>query len=130
MYVAEAAFLTSNALLIDMMSTTYALNEMAVGTVGVKSPPEAEIVKTLKEFFATDFTLKITLWGVKLCLLFIFRKLTMGIQSYERAWYAVMAFIVLSFTSLMALQFTSCPSMHDWFTPSKFNALFAFTQSS
>jgi hypothetical protein len=118
-YVAEAAFITSCALLINMMPTTYKLNSVAIGTIVAEHPSNAEIVRTMKEFFATNFMLRITLWAEKLCLLFIFRKFTIGIQSYERAWYAVTAFIIVTFCTLVILQFESCPSMDDFFTPSK-----------
>ncbi|KAH9209050.1 hypothetical protein DL95DRAFT_478545 [Leptodontidium sp. 2 PMI_412] len=71
----------------------------------------------LKEFFAVQFFFWSTLWCVKLSLLFMFQRLTTGLPTYTRVWWAVLTFTILTYVGCAVSQFTSCSSMHAWFSP-------------
>jgi hypothetical protein len=84
------------------------------------APPYAslmsDLVSMLKEFFAVQIFFWLTLWAVKFSLLLMFQRLTTGLPIYERVWWGVVIFTFLSFVGCVVSQFTSCSSMHAWFT--------------
>lgn len=77
---------------------------------------KTDIYSMLREFFAVQLFFWLTLWAVKCSLLFMFQKLTTGIRSYTRIWWGVVVFTVLTFVGCVVSQFTSCSSMHAWFS--------------
>lgn len=76
---------------------------------------EPEMITLMKYFFSVQIFFWLTLWAVKWSLLFMFRRLTEGIQVYERIWWAVLVFTVLTFIAVVITNFTSCSSMSAWF---------------
>lgn len=70
----------------------------------------------LKEFISVLIFFWLTLWAVKASLLLMFRKLTTGLPFYERLWWYVMGFTIVTFVGCVISDFTSCSSFHAWFT--------------
>lgn len=74
----------------------------------------------LKEFLTVLIFFWLTLWSVKASLLLMFKRLTVGLPFYERLWWCVMSFVILSFIGCVVSDFVSCHSMHAWFTAGEF----------
>ncbi|KAH8816926.1 CFEM domain-containing protein [Xylogone sp. PMI_703] len=70
----------------------------------------------LHGFLAAQLIFWLALWSVKLSLLFMFRKLTIGLPDYRYIWAGIMVFTLLSFVGCVISGFTSCSSLHAWFT--------------
>lgn len=87
-------------------------------------------------FFANTIIFWMVLWSVKLSLLFLYRRLFVGLPDQMRWWWSVLIFTILvctlSYRTTASIQltdrlkmfigcvisnFTSCHSMHAWFTP-------------
>ncbi|KAF3388275.1 hypothetical protein DPV78_012285 [Talaromyces pinophilus] len=68
-------------------------------------------------FFANTIIFWIVLWSVKLSLLFLYRRLFVGLPDQMKWWWAVLIFTLLMFIGCVISNFTSCSSMHAWFTP-------------
>ncbi|RFU29596.1 hypothetical protein B7463_g6733, partial [Scytalidium lignicola] len=75
-----------------------------------------DMTNMLHGFLAAQLIFWLSLWSVKLSLLFLFRKLTIGLPDYIYIWTGIMVFTVLSFVGCVISGFTSCSSLHAWFT--------------
>jgi len=75
----------------------------------------------LKEFISVLIFFWLTLWAVKVSLMLMFKKLTTGLPFYERVWWYVTVFIMATFTGCVISDFTSCSSLHAWFTAGMFD---------
>ncbi|KAH7311803.1 hypothetical protein BKA65DRAFT_558443 [Rhexocercosporidium sp. MPI-PUGE-AT-0058] len=117
MYLALASFAIMTALYLDILGTLYNIQLIGAGLL----PPYATLLDDLsvmlKEFFAVQFFFWSTLWCVKLSLLFMFQRLTTGLPTYSRVWWAVLTFTILTYVGCVVSQFTSCSSMHAWLSP-------------
>lgn len=103
-----------------------------------KAPPYATILDDVslmtKTFFCTTMLLWFTLWSVKLAFLFLYRRLMLGLPHYLRWWWAILGFSIVVRVGVATVRrciandvqtligavisnFTSCASMHEWFTP-------------
>jgi hypothetical protein len=85
---------------------------------------EADMVAVLKGLLVIEIFFWPTLWAVKLSLLCMFQKLTIGLSTYTRIWWGVMAFTIITFVGCIISAFTSCSSLHALFSPGG-EALFA-----
>lgn len=87
-------------------------------------------------FFANTIIFWIVLWSVKLSLLFLYRRLFVGLPDQMKWWWSVLIFTILvctlnylttifnqltgrlkMFIGCVITNLTSCSSMHAWFTP-------------
>jgi hypothetical protein len=71
---------------------------------------------SLQMYFAAQIFYWSSLWAVKASLFFMFRRLTAGLSGYERMWWFVLAFGVLSFFGCIVCVVTSCDNLQAWFT--------------
>lgn len=69
----------------------------------------------LREFMAVLIFFWLTLWSVKISLLFLFRQLTFGLPMYERLWWFIIGFVGVTFFGCVLSDFFSCHSFHAWF---------------
>ncbi|KAJ6440052.1 CFEM domain-containing protein [Purpureocillium lavendulum] len=115
MYAAIASFAITSALYLATIPTFF--NVMAI-TAGEMQPYPSlpdDLVVMLREFFVVQLFFWLTLWAVKWSLLFMFKRLTDGLPLYNRIWWAVLVFSILTFIGCCISNFTSCSSMHAWF---------------
>jgi hypothetical protein len=84
----------------------------------------ANMVAVLKGLLVIEMFFWSTLWAVKLSLLCMFQKLTIGLSTYTKIWWGVMAFTIITFVGCVISAFTSCSSLHALFNPGG-EALFA-----
>ena len=118
-YMALASFAIMCALYLAAMPTFYNTEAIGAGKMEPYASLPNDLVALLKEFFAVQIFFWLTLWSVKWSLLFMFRRLTEGLPLYARIWWGVLVFTVLTFIGAFISEFTSCSSMHAWFTAGK-----------
>ena len=119
-YIALSAFVIQCALYMAAMPTLYNALEVEAGRMAPYASLPADLVAMLKEFLAVLIFFWLTLWAVKCSLLLMFKRLTVGLPFYERLWWCVMVFVILTFIGTVISDFTSCHSMHAWFTAGEF----------
>ncbi|KAL3419256.1 hypothetical protein PVAG01_09478 [Phlyctema vagabunda] len=115
-YLSLASFAVMCALYITSMPTLYNAAAVMSGKMAPYDNFKQDVSRMLKKFFAVQIFFWLTLWAVKASLMFMIRKLTLGLPVYTRLWSGLMVFIVLAFVGCVVSQFTSCSSMHAWFT--------------
>lgn len=116
MYVALSAFIIQCALYLAAMPTLYNALAIEAGLMPPYASLPKDLVAMLKMFLSVLIFFWLTLWAVKCSLLFMFKPLTKGLPAYERVWWCVLALVVLTFIGTVISDFTSCHSMHAWFT--------------
>lgn len=115
MYVALGAFIIMAALYLAAMPTFYNAEAVVGGRMASYASLLADLVATLKEFFAVQIFFWLALWAVKWSLLFMFRESAEGNPMDMLVWKGVFGFSVLSFVGCVITNFTSCSNMHAWF---------------
>ncbi|KAK8246395.1 hypothetical protein HDK90DRAFT_9429 [Phyllosticta capitalensis] len=99
--------------------TPYMFRVYAVAADPSKMYPgvEEESKIVIKIFFCTSMLLWCTLWSVKFSLLCLYRRLMRQIRVYLILWWCLFIFCIVTFIGAIITNFTSCSSMHAWFTP-------------
>ncbi|KND86517.1 hypothetical protein TOPH_08858 [Tolypocladium ophioglossoides CBS 100239] len=115
-YGALVSFAIMCALYLATIQTFFNATAIMVGLMKPYDGLEHDVVVMLQEFFVVQFFFWLTLWAVKWSLLFMFKRLTDGLPLYNRIWWAVLVFSILTFIGCCISNFTSCSSMHAWFT--------------
>lgn len=121
MYMAFCSFAIMCALYLAAMQTYYNVEAVLAGLMEPYATLAADLTVMLKEFFAVQIFYWLTLWAVKWSLLSMFRRLTDGLPLYTNIWWGVLGFSLLTFVGCVISNFTSCSSMHAWFTAGKIN---------
>jgi hypothetical protein len=116
MYLALVSFAITTALYLATIPTFFNLAAITEGRMMPYASLERDLVVMLKEFFVVQFFFWLTLWAVKWSLLFMFRRLTDGINFFNKVWWAIFVFSILTFIGCCISNFTSCSSMEAWFT--------------
>lgn len=109
-------FVIMTALYLAALPTYFNVIAIESGTMSPYASLETDLVVMLKLFFVVQFFFWLTLWAVKLSLMFMFRRLTLGLQKFERLWWIVLGVVVATFIGCVVSQFTSCQNMSAWFT--------------
>ncbi|EFX00399.1 hypothetical protein CMQ_7401 [Grosmannia clavigera kw1407] len=115
MYLALVSFINTVALYLTTIPTYFNVEAIVAGKMAIYASLEKDLVVMLKEFFVVQFFFWLTLWAVKWSLLFLFRMLTDRLPIYNRVWWVVIVFSVLTFIGCAVSNFTACSSMHAWF---------------
>ncbi|KIN08814.1 hypothetical protein OIDMADRAFT_76981, partial [Oidiodendron maius Zn] len=116
MYGALVSFAIMCALYLATIPTFFNITAIEEGLMEPYASLESDLVVMLKEFFVVQFFYWLTLWAVKWSLLFMFKRVTDGLPLYNRLWWAMLVFSILTFIGCCISNFTSCSSMHAWFT--------------
>jgi hypothetical protein len=111
MYLALVSFAATCGLYLSIMPTLYLASTGSLW-LGMMD----DLSAMLKELLAVQIFFWLTLWAVKLSLLFMFKRLTEGIRFYTWWWWGVLGFTVVSYVLCVVSSFLSCSSMHAWFT--------------
>ncbi|KAF7559901.1 hypothetical protein G7046_g4249 [Stylonectria norvegica] len=115
MYVALVSFAIMSALYIATIPTYFNVMAVSEGLMQPYLSLQRDLVVMLKEFFVVQFFFWLTLWAVKWSLLFMFKRTTEGLPLYNRIWWGILVFSILTFLGCCISNFTSCSSMHAWF---------------
>ncbi|KAH8694267.1 hypothetical protein BGW36DRAFT_384622 [Talaromyces proteolyticus] len=111
-----ASFIVLCVLYIVVTPPLYRV-DTAISTGQLYPTMEADAMLMVKIFFANTMIFWIVLWSVKLSLLFLYRRLFEGLPGQMRWWWAVFVFTIMTLIGCIISNFTSCASMHEWFTP-------------
>ncbi|KHN96332.1 uncharacterized protein MAM_05918 [Metarhizium album ARSEF 1941] len=117
MYLALVSFAITCALYYATTNTFFNAMAIIAGEMEPYASLEHDLLVMLHEFFTVQFFFWLTLWSVKWSLLAMFKRLTDGLPWYNRVWWGVLIFSVLTFIGCCISNFTSCSSMRAWFTP-------------
>lgn len=116
MYLALISFAITCALYYATIDTFFNVMAITAGLMQPYASLEHDLLIMLYEFFVVQFFFWLTLWAVKWSLLFMFKRLTDGLPLYNKIWWGVLIFSILTFIGCCISNFTSCSSMHAWFT--------------
>ncbi|KAL2216458.1 hypothetical protein M432DRAFT_551253 [Thermoascus aurantiacus ATCC 26904] len=106
-------------LAIDYIVVTpvmYRVTEIEAGRAPPYPTLEKDALFMIKIFFTNTMLLWAALWSVKLSLLFLYRRLLKGLPDQLRWWWGIFLFTIVTFIGCVVSNFTSCSSMHAWFT--------------
>ncbi|KAE9370245.1 hypothetical protein N431DRAFT_343209 [Stipitochalara longipes BDJ] len=117
MYFGLVSFTIMCSLYFSYLPKLHNINQVVTGQMEPYASMEGDIVTIEKGLLMLEIFFWSTLWAVKLSLLFMSRKLIVGLSTYTKAWWGVMAFTVLTFVGCVISAFTSCSSLQDWFSP-------------
>ena len=95
MFLAYGFFLSMTISYIVIIPPLYRVTEVSEGLV--KPYPEilSDSLTIIKVFFTNSMLLWFTLWSVKFSVLFLYRRLMIGLPKYLVWWWAVLAFCVV-----------------------------------
>lgn len=110
------SFIVMAVLYIDVTPALYRV-DTAISTGQLYPDILKDSLLVVKIFFANTMIFWVVLWSVKLSLLFLYRRLFVGLPDQMKYWWAVLIFTVLMFIGCIISNLTSCSSMHAWFTP-------------
>ncbi|KAL7929244.1 hypothetical protein V8C35DRAFT_315898 [Trichoderma chlorosporum] len=115
-YGALVSFAITTALYLATVPTLFNADAIDQGLMAPYAGLENDLVLMLHEFFVVQFFFWLTLWMVKWSLMCMFKNLTDGLPIYNKIWWAVLVFSILTFIGCCISNFTSCSSLHAWFT--------------
>ncbi|GLA23951.1 hypothetical protein AnigIFM63326_010407 [Aspergillus niger] len=99
-----ACFLAMSIAYIIVTPVVYKIDAYTDGKIGPWATMLSDALFMIKVFFANTMLLWASLWSVKLSFLFLYRRL---LQDLPAVW---------TFIGAVISNFTSCQSMHAWFT--------------
>ncbi|KAI3009643.1 hypothetical protein CBS147346_1981 [Aspergillus niger] len=109
-----ACFLAMSIAYIIVTPVVYKIDAYTDGKIGPWATMLSDALFMIKVFFANTMLLWASLWSVKLSFLFLYRRLLQDLPGEMKWWYALIA--VWTFIGAVISNFTSCQSMHAWFT--------------
>ncbi|KAG0645203.1 hypothetical protein D0Z07_8938 [Hyphodiscus hymeniophilus] len=111
-------FVTMCSLYLTILDPLY--NSQAVAAGVIPAPPNLldEIRFLMGRFYAIQLLFWLTLWSVKFSLLWIFRRLVIGLPLYNRIWLGIVVFTALTLAGCEVSQLLTCDGgMKAYFTP-------------
>ncbi|OJZ92843.1 hypothetical protein ASPFODRAFT_278749 [Aspergillus luchuensis CBS 106.47] len=111
-----ACFLAMSIAYIIVTPVVYKIDAYTDGEIGPWATMLSDALFMIKVFFANTMLLWGSLWSVKLYFLFLYRRLLQDLPGEMKWWYAVLCFCIVTFIGAIVSNFTSCQSMHAWFT--------------
>jgi hypothetical protein len=118
-WLALAFYLAMSGLYIHVLPILYFSQAVVDGTATPTVDLTEQATDTLKCLFAIQMLFWLTLYAVKFSLLWMFRRLAVGLQVYSRIWICITAFTLLTLVGCIVSEATSCSSMTAYFTPGK-----------
>jgi hypothetical protein len=118
-WLALAFYLAMSGLYIHVLPILYFSQAVAAGTATPTVDLIERVTDMLKCFFAIQMLFWLTLYAVKFSLLWMFRRLAVGLLVYSRIWMCITAFTFLTLVGCIISEVTSCSSMTAYFTPGK-----------
>ncbi|PYI00582.1 hypothetical protein BO78DRAFT_329698 [Aspergillus sclerotiicarbonarius CBS 121057] len=113
---AWACFLAMSIAYVIVTPVIYKIDAYADGEIAPWATMVSDALFMIKVFFANAMLLWASLWSVKLSFLFLYRRLLRDLPGQMKWWYMVLADVFRTFIGAIVSNFTSCQSMHAWFT--------------
>jgi hypothetical protein len=93
--LAYAFFLSMSISYLVIIPPLYRVTAVSDGAIPPYPAILSDSLRVIKVFFADSMLLFFTLWSVKFSLLFLYRRLMVGLPNHLRWWWAVFAFCVV-----------------------------------
>ncbi|EXJ71951.1 uncharacterized protein A1O5_04453 [Cladophialophora psammophila CBS 110553] len=110
-------FLSLTIMYIVLTPTMFRVTDASTGKIPIYPEILDDSLFMIKIFFANTMIFWFTLYSVKFAFLCLYRRLMTGIPVYMKLWWAAAGFCILTLIGCVVSNFTSCHSMHAWFTP-------------
>ncbi|KIW75663.1 hypothetical protein Z517_10405 [Fonsecaea pedrosoi CBS 271.37] len=110
-------FLALTIMYIVVTPVMFRVTDASSGKIPVYPEILSDSLFMIKIFFANTMIFWFTLYSVKFAFLCLYRRLMTGIPMYMRLWWAAAGFCIVTLIGCVITDFTSCHSMHAWFTP-------------
>jgi hypothetical protein len=116
LWFALISYLAMCGIYLNTMSLLYRILALEAGTMPLWPTVVHDGVTMMKYVFVLQILFWTALWSVKFSLLWMFRRLTLGLPYYTLIWWVITAFNLLSFVGCVIFLMKSCSSMTEWFT--------------
>ncbi|KAF2867042.1 hypothetical protein BDV95DRAFT_446823, partial [Massariosphaeria phaeospora] len=117
-YLAYILYIIMAVLYILVTPTIYKTSAVTAGRIPPYATIMADYLFIIKIFFVNTEVFWLVLWSVKFSLLAFYRRLLAGLHTvYIKLWWGVLVFCIVTLIGCIVSNFTSCSSMHAWFTP-------------
>lgn len=114
LYVAYVFFLAMAICYMVVIPYVYKINRVLAGVIPVYAEVPQDGIFYTRMFFVTLMFFWISLWTVKLSLLFLYKKLMDRLpRVYKKLWLAVVIFCIISLIACIVSYFTSCDSIRE-----------------
>ncbi|OJJ42848.1 hypothetical protein ASPZODRAFT_1274109 [Penicilliopsis zonata CBS 506.65] len=114
--LAWMCFLAMTVGYLVVTPVVYRVDAYEQGEIGAWPDMLDDALFMIQIFFANTMLLWASLWSVKLSLLFLYRTLLQALPDQMKWWWMALGFIIITFIGAIVSNFTSCQSMHAWFT--------------
>lgn len=114
-WLALASFVSLIGLYFNILDTIYIITAVATGKAAPTPSFISDAEHMMRCMFAIQLLFWTTLYAVKSSLLFLFRRLTVGLPIYEKIWVGVLVFTMLSFIGSIISELTSCKPLSAYF---------------
>jgi hypothetical protein len=116
-WTALTFYLAMSGLYMHVLPILYFSQAVAAGTAAPTADLLERVADMLKSFFAIQMMFWLTLYMVKFSLLWMFRRLAIGLPVYMRIWIGITVFTFLTLVGCIISEITSCSSLTAYFTP-------------
>ncbi|KAF2751074.1 hypothetical protein M011DRAFT_491697 [Sporormia fimetaria CBS 119925] len=114
LYVAYVFFLAQAVCYMVVIPTVYKINRVLASAAPIYEEIQPDGIFYTRMFFVTLMSFWISLWTVKLSLLFLYKKLMDRLpRIYKKLWIAVVIFCIISLIACIVSYFTSCDSIRE-----------------
>jgi hypothetical protein len=113
--LAYAFFLSMSISYLVIIPPLYRVTAFSDGIIPAYPTILSDSLIIIKVFFTDSMLLWFTLWSVKFSLLFLYRRLMVGLPKHRRWWWAVFAFCVV--VSLIPKELAACLSANIDYGP-------------
>jgi hypothetical protein len=113
-WLAIAAYISLIGLYLNILDI-YTVTAVAAGQVVPSASFTSQGNHMMRCLFAIQLLFWTTLYAVKFSLLFLCRRLTLGLPTYQMIWTGVVIFTILSFLGSIVSELTSCKSLRTYF---------------
>jgi uncharacterized membrane protein YhdT len=117
-WFALACFVTMCSLYLTILDPLYTSQAVAAGLI--PAPPNLldQLRFLMGRFYAIQLLFWVTLWSVKFSLLWMFRRLVIGLPLYYRTWLGIVVFTALALAGCEISQLLTCDGgLKAYFTP-------------
>jgi hypothetical protein len=117
-WFALTCFITMCSLYLIVLGPLYTSQAVAAGTIPAPANILDQVRFLMGRFYAIQLLFWLTLWSVKFSLLWMFRRLVIGLPNYGRIWLGIVVFTALALAGCEISQLLSCDGgMKAYFTP-------------
>ncbi|KAL8950597.1 MAG: hypothetical protein Q9222_003377 [Ikaeria aurantiellina] len=114
--LAWACFTAMTIGYICVTPAVYRIADVGTGKIPPYPTLKDDAEYLVKIFFPNTLLLWTTLWLVKFSLLLQCRRLVDRRPIYIKVWWCIVVFTGIAYAGCIVTEFTSCRTLHDWFT--------------